>query len=165
MSTINGQACVINGKPVDKVYSNGAQIYGRNLWIRSKAVVGYLNGSANGNIRPPDAKNLVSDFISIAENQTYIYSTDVVPTISEISQTWSSYLFFDSNKAPLGGRPTQFGSQVAPGTPQHTEWIIKAPAGASFIRIGSRYLVHGTAKLEKGTIATPWTPAPEDVGA
>lgn len=31
MSTINGKACVINSKPVDKVFSNGRQVYGRNL--------------------------------------------------------------------------------------------------------------------------------------
>lgn len=31
MTTINGKACVVNGTPVDKVFSNGKQIYGRNL--------------------------------------------------------------------------------------------------------------------------------------
>lgn len=165
MPIINGGVCVINGKPVDKVFSNGKQVYGRNLWIRSKAVSGYLNGSATGNVLSPDAENLVSDFISVNENQTYIYSTEVVPTISGKLQTWSAYIFFDSNKVPLGGRPTQVGPDVAMGTPQHTEWVIKVPVGVSFIRIGSRYLEHGTAKLEKGSVATPWTPAPEDVGA
>lgn len=164
MPTINGKACVIDGKPVDKVFSNGVQVYGRNLWIKSKAVSGFLDGSANGNIRQPDAENLVSDFISVNENQTYIYSTDVVPTISGFLQAWSGYLFFDSNKAPLGKRATQWGPTVTPGTPQHTEWVITVPVGASFIRIGSRYLKQGTAKLEKGSVATPWTPAPEDVG-
>lgn len=31
MPTINSRACVVNGKPVDKVLSNGRQVYGRNL--------------------------------------------------------------------------------------------------------------------------------------
>ena len=31
MSTINGNVCVVNGTPVDKVFSNGKQVYGRNL--------------------------------------------------------------------------------------------------------------------------------------
>lgn len=31
MSTINGRACVADGTPVDKVFSNGRQVYGRNL--------------------------------------------------------------------------------------------------------------------------------------
>ena len=33
MSTINGRACVANGVPVDKVFSNGQQVYGRNLML------------------------------------------------------------------------------------------------------------------------------------
>ena len=31
MPTINSKACVVNGTPVDKVYSDGKQVYGRNL--------------------------------------------------------------------------------------------------------------------------------------
>lgn len=31
MPTINGRACFVNGTPVDKVFSNGKQVYGRNL--------------------------------------------------------------------------------------------------------------------------------------
>ena len=31
MPTINGGACVVNGTPVDKVFSNGSQVYGRNM--------------------------------------------------------------------------------------------------------------------------------------
>ena len=166
MPIINGKVCVVNGKPVDKVYSNGIQVYGRNLWIRSRAVKGFLNFDNSGNINKPDSENLVSDFISVDANQTYIYSTDVVITIAQgYNATWDAYQFFDSNKAPLGGRNTQVGQNVALGTPQHTYLVIKAPVGASFIRIGSRYLEHGTAKLQKGSVATPWTPAPEDVGA
>jgi hypothetical protein len=160
MPTINGKACVVNGTPVDKVFSDSKQVYGRNLWIRSKAVSGFLG---NGNIIAPDAENLVSDFISVDTNQTYIYSTDVVVTLTNKPTTWDAYQFFDSNKATLGGRVVQLGPDVAAGTHQHTEWVIKAPAGASFIRIGSRYLEQGTAKLEVGSAPTPWTPAPEDV--
>ena len=160
MPTINGKACVANGTPVDKVFSNGKQVYGRNLWIRSKAVSGYWG---NGNIKEPDAENLVSDFISVDANQTYIYSTDVVVTLTNKLATWDAYQFFDSNKAILGDRAVQVGPVVTMGTSQHTEWIIKPPVDASFIRIGSRYLEHGTAKLEVGSVPTPWTPAPEDV--
>lgn len=31
MATINGRACVVNDTPVDKVFSNGKQVYSRNL--------------------------------------------------------------------------------------------------------------------------------------
>ena len=36
MPTINGKVCVVNGVPVDKVFSNGKQVYGRNLLLDSK---------------------------------------------------------------------------------------------------------------------------------
>lgn len=36
MSTINGRACVANGTPVDKVFSNSRQVYGRNLLLDSQ---------------------------------------------------------------------------------------------------------------------------------
>lgn len=39
MPTINGKACVVDGMPVDKVYSNGRQIYGRNLIAGSESPV------------------------------------------------------------------------------------------------------------------------------
>ena len=37
MATINGKALVKDGKAVDKVFSNGRQVYGRNLIINSSA--------------------------------------------------------------------------------------------------------------------------------
>lgn len=37
MTTINGKALVKDGKPLDKVFSNGRQVYGRNLLTGSKA--------------------------------------------------------------------------------------------------------------------------------
>lgn len=42
MPTINNKACVVNGVPVDKVFSNGKQVYGRNL-IRSSEFDHYWN--------------------------------------------------------------------------------------------------------------------------
>lgn len=145
-----------NGSSVVEVASNVIEVGNKNLWDRSKAVSGYLAAGSGGSVYGPDAENLVSDFISVDEEQTYIYSTDVVPTITNRLQTWDAYDFFDSNKNPIGDRNVQGGPSVTVGTPQHTEWVIKAPIGASFIRIGSRYLEHGTAKLEVGSVATPY---------
>lgn len=143
-----------NGSSVVEVAGNVIEVGNKNLWDRSKAVSGYLNGA--GSVNAPDAENLVSDFISVYENQTYIYSTEVVPTISEKLQTWDGYVFLDSNKNQIGARTTIYGNAVIQGTSQHSGSVIKAPIGASFIRIGSRYLEHGTAKLEVGSVPTPY---------
>ena len=144
-----------NGSSVVEVAGNVIDVGNKNLWDRSKAVSGYLTVS-DGNVYGLDAESLVSDVISVDEKQTYIYSTEVVPTITNKLQTWDAYQFFDSNKAPLGNRNVLYGNTVTLGTSQHTEWVIKAPIGASFIRIGSRYLEHGTAKLEVGSVPTPY---------
>ncbi|MDG9745796.1 hypothetical protein, partial [Leuconostoc falkenbergense] len=38
MATINGKALVRDGKPLDRVYSNGVLVYGRNLLLNSKTL-------------------------------------------------------------------------------------------------------------------------------
>ncbi|EKQ04197.1 phage tail fiber protein [Lacticaseibacillus casei A2-362] len=45
MPTINGRACVVNGVPVDKVFSDGRQVYGRNLLADS----GFESGNVPAN--------------------------------------------------------------------------------------------------------------------
>jgi len=35
MSIINGNVCIVNGTPVDKVFSNGKQVYGRNYALNT----------------------------------------------------------------------------------------------------------------------------------
>lgn len=53
MSTINGRACVANGTPVDKVFSDGKQVYGRNLVtgtsneLKTITVAGWGNSPAS----------------------------------------------------------------------------------------------------------------------
>ena len=36
MSTINGNVCVVNGVAVDKVFSDGKQVYGRNYYQQNR---------------------------------------------------------------------------------------------------------------------------------
>lgn len=52
MSTINGRACVVNGTPVDKVFSDGKQVYGRNLLADS----GFESGKTPANYLWGDGK-------------------------------------------------------------------------------------------------------------
>ena len=48
MSTINGKVCVVDGVAVDKVFSNGKQVYGRNLALRTATPFTMTgNGAAN----------------------------------------------------------------------------------------------------------------------
>ncbi|MCB5814917.1 carbohydrate binding domain-containing protein [Lacticaseibacillus paracasei] len=82
MPTINGRACVVNGTPVDKVFSNGRQVYGRNLisgsefdrrWsIPSEATI--VDGYDGHKAIHVDATNLTSGVFDV---QQEIYNADV----------------------------------------------------------------------------------------
>jgi len=49
MPTINGKACVANSVPVDKVFSNGKQVYDRNLLpVTNQGLTNWTFGSGSG---------------------------------------------------------------------------------------------------------------------
>lgn len=83
MTTINGKACVVNGAPVDKVFSNGRQVYGRNIvlntanfdshWsIPSQATI--VDGYDGHKAIHVDATGLTSEYVNV---QQPVYNADV----------------------------------------------------------------------------------------
>lgn len=178
MPTINGKACVVNGKPVDKVYSNGKQVYGRNLYVDTRnfdnpdAWFNYWNCNKTGDkfngltvITPINTWNGLGQVIQANKGEVYTFS------------------FYARNKSGTGNSTMYFGSG--------TSWVIN-PSSLSFslnetwqrftgtftvtadgpinARIektnsNANTLLLAGLKLERGATATPWTPAPEDVGA
>lgn len=163
MPTINGRACVVNGTPVDKVYSNGRQVYGRNLVMGTSYQL--KTGVIKANMWFPDgilevpviAGNFYTYRSFIANNQI-----DLVVGID----------FYNSNHAWIS---TTVGNIVKAGTSGYSTVVFMVPNGASFIIPSYAHVsqvVYGEdhsiswsqEKLELGTIATPWTPAPEDIG-
>ena len=82
MPTINGRACVVNGTPVDKVFSNGRQVYGRNLIMGSEfdsrwsfpSVAKIVDGYDGHKAIHVDATGLTSGSVDV---QQPIYNADV----------------------------------------------------------------------------------------
>lgn len=142
----------------------GIEIGGRNLFVRSNAVSGYING-ATGAISPPDAGNVTSDFIKIDRSQNYIYTIWVTITNSHPTflRSWTGIGFYDADKNFIS-RYVITENQVEDGTTVRYSYQINKyfPQNAVYFRIGSRYLDNGLVKLELGNKATDWTPAPED---
>lgn len=187
MPTINGRACVVNGTPVDKVFSNGRQVYGRNLlkntgdlsststtasWgvlfessqvygsgIKSVSGVSAMTFSFNvyvplnatvGDKIPiqlkgqnPQATNLNSDFwntLIVWETYYVIKQSDLGTTIraSDSIEKVNNYQSFDTALADTASITIRQKSSI-PG------------------------FVYSNIKLEIGSVATPWSPAPEDV--
>lgn len=146
MSTINGKVCVADGVAVDKVFSNDKQVYGRNLIVRTGEIANQMVGP-DGSIIPyyTSTSTLTRAIISVTpgEQLTMSGSTD--------GDNILRYAFYDAAGKTLMRNYAYL----------NTLTTVAAPAGAATFRIS--YPKEAQAKLERGSVATPWTPAPEDV--
>ena len=136
-------------------------IGGRNLFIRSTCVNGYL--TTTGTINADDGtKTMTSDYIAVEPNTTYQFSVwselDSIAALNK--QPWQCLQFFDSTKAFISSA-VRNQSNVA-----IYRLNVTTPATAAYVRISSRWLQSGyeysKVKFERGTKPTDWTPAPED---
>jgi hypothetical protein len=172
MSTINGRACVVNGTPVDKVFSNGQQVYGRNL----------LTGTGNHTVTGTGAwtqgylfNETTDDLLTLfkgLEGQTVTVSVDYeysgfIAGSGNGRIGWEIKITADS---PSWFGPVHYLTNDSGSGRLYSTFVV--PKNITGIEEGWGYIVltdSGTGtvshfKLEKGSIATPWTPAPEDVG-
>lgn len=178
MSTINGKVCVVDGVAVDKVFSNGRQVYGRNLYLNSKELEdSYARNSNAVNITVEPFDSTTSMWHIVAEQGIglYIgmylkdYANDKLPDSSD----WSY-----SADVKGTGKVRTFGIENGSMNPivgtVGTEWSRISQSG--HVGSGPKTIVMyfdansspldvyiKLPKLEKGSVATPWTPAPEDV--
>ncbi|AYG22339.1 hypothetical protein B9J76_16065 [Lacticaseibacillus paracasei] len=178
MPTINGRACVVNGTPVDKVFSDGRQVYGRNLYLNSKGIVEWLagNGNVRATVEPFDSTTKMWHFVapqgsgSLNGIYFYGYANNKLPNTTD----WSY-----SADVKGTGKPVKFGIEVGDNNPTvgtiGSEWSRICQTGhldnvnvktiVMYFDINSSPLdvYIKLPKLEISSIPTPWTPAPEDV--
>ena len=166
MPTINGRACVVNGRPVDKVFSNGKQVYGRNFAIASHASASNTTGVDKTSIRKQLSEDLSGKVITttakviVTNYQGKIDSNNGNgPFISIIDG------FYTGNWTALIDPISITGNGVYTSSPKT---MTKNPLTGTANMIGVQmYNLNATIevwiKLELGTTATQWTPAPEDV--
>ncbi|AIF54395.1 host range and adsorption protein [Lactobacillus phage Ld17] len=196
MSTINGKACVVNNMPVDKVYSNGVQVYGRNMLINTASsatsgrtvIPGTFNAIAGAYSRTDSYEQVIApssweffyrfmipnfnELYSLIPGETYTLSGRVSHTVGQL--VFRAEYFRDGRYAKSGGTnvsdlgiPTSDGSVF---TPFSYTFTVPVWASGTYFSLQNFYYTEGSLfrfknmKLEKGNIATPWTPAPEDVG-
>lgn len=160
MTTINGKACVVNGKPVDKVFSNGKQVYGRNL-LTGTSDKPSTSASAGWNT------TLIGVYKTPKVGQEYTLSVEVPDADNYVTmQTFSR-----NNAGDLVGKITY--TLIKSGEKAHTTftWPDPGDSGATKFSVELAWGLRtytGTysyckAKLEIGNAPTDWTPAPEDV--
>ena len=169
MATINSKALVKDGKAVDKVFSNGRQVYGRNLLkgtgtpisitganrpIISSAVYQFGNG-----------KNVQNQGLSVGDTLTCEFDWSVT------NPTSGSFMLqlFGTNWLRL----SKMISITSENKSGHSKLSFVVDAGflageatgvysrADYLPTNS-VLTISNVKFAKGSTATPWTPAPED---
>ncbi|KAA8346121.1 hypothetical protein FE411_08155 [Leuconostoc mesenteroides] len=134
-------------------------IGGRNYFITSTAVLGYVY--TDGSIHGASASNadMMSDFIAVSPNDTWQLTGWQAPSMGGNVV----YAYYDSNKSFITG------SRLATSFPDTTPSItvpITIPSGVAYMRVSSQHMDSNQGarvKVEKGTKPTDWTPAPEDV--
>lgn len=177
MPTINGRACVVDGKPVDKVYSNGRQIYGRNLILDSaKEISSAGNGEQNQgiwwNIYNFSFGNITNTPAKVGDSVTF--SADVLVTGTSPSGTFQ-FQFNDTPWSNLASSTFNISDftigekkHIAISTTVSSSWLTSTNQ-ATGIRVRmdnvptTITLDASKCKFEVGNTPTTWTPAPEDV--
>ncbi|MDG9745579.1 hypothetical protein [Leuconostoc falkenbergense] len=176
MATINGKALVRDGKPLDRAYSNGRLVYGRNLLIgTAKGFTGVGTNSMRGDFDAQGGKcylaggKKVSDLYNKYGSSGYLtISFDWVASGSTISGTFNPQW----DNTPWGGLAKSAISPSSSNSSGHYEWTVRLSSGGYSTGIATAIyfrqdnlqgnITISNLKLESGNQATPWTPAPED---
>lgn len=169
MATINGKALVKDGKAVDNVFSNGMQVYGRNL-LKGTRTPNSLTGDNTLNQVVPlyyfsNGKNVQNQNLSVGDTLTCEFDWTVSnPT---------SGLFYVQLNGTNWQKLSQNISITSENKSGHSKFSFVVDASflagvATATRLRADYLptdsvlTISNVKLTKGSTATPWTPAPED---
>lgn len=140
---------------VSKVFENH-----RNLFLSSTATKGYLGNA--GIIYPANSvnKEITSDFISVEPNENIIFQHWV--TLPDNGMAFTAWQFFDKNKNPIDVRRTGLNAYKTTTGKQHNINQIIVSANAYFIRVSARMYNDGLIKIERGSVPSDYSVAPED---
>ena len=141
---------------------NDIEIGGRNYYIIKDSIDGYIDSS--GAITNPSAvnKERTSDYIEVTPGENIYFQMWVTPEpASQNNYLWMAYQFYGSDKSVVGSRPSK-AKGANTGTLQFDFFKITVPENAAYLRVSGRFYNDGRIKVERGTLPTDWTPAPED---
>ena len=175
MPTINGGVCVVNGKPVDKVFSNGKQVYGRNYvrntsneWTIFTGFTGVINYcTPNLGVFYPDDLQ-VGDTVTIG----YTIKNNGIQSGIFLLQAPGNVTVWSAGNIGLGQYDI---AKVCPDGAtttliQYFTLTADNLKNSSFnFNIRTDKIPAGTLSykglfVKKGDLAADWTLAPEDVG-
>jgi hypothetical protein len=165
MTTINGRVCVVNGVAVDKVFSNGKQVYGRNLLLDTQSFESNWSWNSIEHI-------FANGFLTLSStNNGRMYQAIASgnPNGKTVSVSFNAKISADcdSQSVQVNVGPYDANKLINITSKDSQLYKVENWQWASQTRTFSLYVINGKVdisnlKLEYG-VATPWTPAPEDV--
>lgn len=167
MATINGKACVINGAPVDKVFSDGKIVYQRNLLLNTQnfdsnwAWESIEHIFANGFLTLSSKNNNSSRMYQAIAGGILIGKTLSLSFKAKISadcDSQSVQVKAGPYDAPNLINITSKDSQLY--KVENWQWVGKSGTFSFYVINGKVDI--SNMKLEYD-VATPWSPAPEDI--
>jgi len=157
MPTINGKVCVVNGVPVDKVFSDGRQVYGRNL----------LTGTSETRQEETGGDYLISTagMFTPRKGNEYIATLRVLENDHPlVLQVWEMTKWGARIRFVIGTSITATGiAKIAFTAPESDEYDLLGIQLAWTNGEDTGSYAWSMAKVSSGTTPTPWTPAPEDI--
>lgn len=177
MATINGKALVKDGKPLDRVYSNGKIVYGRNYILKSKrTLASQVDANDTGWVDTSIPISTLSDKIfTISVQVEYdnvtavtgrnrigmeLVATKVNPDGSKKThyfEVWRNPKVGESFHGSISTTFDMTGIVLESGfTSNH--W----GEGLYIQGVVAENISISNPKIEMGNKATDWTPAPED---
>jgi len=145
----------------NSILNSNIEIGGRNLYISSTAVDGYLHSNGTSITAMSSAKEQTSDFISVDGISTLTLQC-WTPDLTSSDQTWLAYAFYSAKNMSnvIGSRTAKYSTS---GVKYLSYVDIPVVSGAKYIRVSYKKKENGYVKVETGNKATDWTPAPEDI--
>lgn len=134
-----------------------------NLYISSKSEKGFL--TFEGGIAGADnrKKEIVSDLIAVTPKTNMIFQHWVtVPSNEPDGKAWFVWQFFDGYKKKIYERFSGENAYKIVSGKQHNVNVITVPEKAHFVKVSARMYEDGLIKVERGTIASNYTQAPND---
>lgn len=169
MPTINGRACVANGTLVDKAFSNGMQVYARNILIDSDFIKSPSAWTQDGAML--DNSGTFAKLTSLGTSNSRIYSNgtvfDKIPFGSTYSISFVAYSDISGTTVSVGAL-SDLKSSLLNTVPTKYEVSGTKDASANYAftisvpKVGAVVYIR-KIKVNLGNLPTPWTPAPEDV--
>lgn len=170
MADITHGTWIKDGKAVDATYQGGVKVYGKNL---------ILNSSAPQVLIRPDQNMQYPNWVGrtvyegLKNNETYTFSALATSeTTDKSAEQWGIRIFQNNgnhaaaaiNLAANTGKRQSFTFTTPDDGISYDVWVYAGGVGVSYT---PSYLKIVTTvsdyKLETGGVATPWTPAPEDI--